>query len=310
MRESACSKQRPQTQPTINTNMTDFDSTADRIATLSTGDQWPFHYRGYGLSANATGEVWWQAYNGTDRLFLEPTPDDLLEDIWSVKRNGGAIRVTEAGTVIARVETDTGGSNTTYETVYVGELDFSGELLPDGEPGRALPVSPDGLSAGDLWPSVYDGAEYSFNGERFWWANSNTKLRHDFEVPLPHDIVDELKRLRPRGGSFRITPAGDVLTQLPTAESPADVRAQFRDLPREVKRILQLRRDRGDVDMLPVYVGQLDADERPIDVEEPTRLTDPLSEQEAASLEAWAASMGSYDEQDLDEDDHKFGDER
>lgn len=290
--------------------MTDFDTTDDRVATLSAGDQWPSHYRGYGLSANASGEIWWQAYNGTDRLLLEPTPDELVADVQSVKRNGGAIRVTEAGTVIARVEADTGGSDSTYETVYVGEMEFTGELVPKDEPDRALPVSPDGLSAGDLWPSVYDGAEYSFSGDRFWWSNSDTKLRHDFAVPLPSDIVDELKRLRPRGGSFRITPAGDVLTQIPTAESPPDVRAQFRDLPREVKRLLQLRRDRGGVDMLPVYVGRLDDEERPIEVEEPTRLTDPLSEQEAASLEAWAASMGSYDEQDLDEDDHKYGDDR
>ena len=285
------------------------DSDDVSTVTLSPGDGFPAHYRGYGLSANAEGEIWWQAYNGTDRLKLEPTPDGFVEDLLAVKRRGGTLRVTEAGRVIARREVETSGPDDDLETVYVGEFDLDGELVPPKEPGRSLPVSPDGLDAGDLWPSIYDGAEYSFNGERFWWENSETKLRHDFADALPRAITDELKSLRRDGGSFRITPHGDVLTQIPTAKSPPDVRDQFRDLPREVKRILQLRRDRGGVDMLPIYVGHLEASERPIPVEEPTRLTDPLSEQEEASLEAWAASMGSYEESDLSRDDHRFDDE-
>lgn len=277
-------------------------------SSLSPGDEWPFHYRGYGLSANQDGEVWWQVYNGTDRLKLDPTPTGFVENLLRVKRNGGTVRVTEAGTVIAQLEIETDGRSSDYETVYIGELDLDGELVPPEKPERSVPISPNGLDPGDLWTSIYDGAKYSFSGDRFWWQNGDTKLRHSFADTLPRGIVDELKRLRPEGGSFQITPVGDVLTQLPTAKSPQDVREQFRDLPRPVKRILQLRRDRGNVDKLPVYVGHLAPNDRPIEVEEPTRLTDPLSEQEEASLEAWAAHMGSYEESDLSEEDHQLDD--
>ncbi len=285
--------------------MTDNTETASVSSTtsLSKGDKWPYHYRGYGLSVNPSGEVWWQAYNGTDRLQFDPTPDDLVENFLEVKRNGGAIRVTEAGRVITKREVGT--SLQDYETIYVGDLNFEGELVPPEKSGHAVPISPDGLSPGDLWPSIYDGSKYSFCGDRFWWQDGGTNLRHPFAESLPQQVVDELKRLRPEGGSFQITPNGDVLTQIPTVKTPSDVREQFRDLPQTVKRILQFRRDRGNVDMVPVYVGQLK--ERPIEVEEPTRLTDPLSEQEAASLEAWASAMGSYEETELREEDHQFG---
>ncbi|PGF14646.1 hypothetical protein CP556_20830 [Natrinema sp. CBA1119] len=218
------------------------------------------------------------------------------------------MRVTEAGTVIAQLEIETDGRSNDYETVYIGELDLDGELVPPEKPERSVPISPNGLDPGDLWTSIYDGAKYSFSGDRFWWQNGETKLRHSFADTLPRGIVNELKQLRPEGGSFQITPVGDVLTQLPTAKSPPDVREQFRDLPRPVKRILQLRRDRGNVDKLPVYVGHLEPNDRPIEVEEPTRLTDPLNEQEEASLEAWAAHMGSYEESDLSEEDHQLDD--
>ncbi|WP_241432793.1 hypothetical protein [Natrinema pellirubrum] len=236
---------------------------------------------------------------------LEPTPTRLVENFLGIKYKGGAMRVTEGGAVISRLETDTDGDSNDYETIYVCDIEFDGKLVPPEKPEHAVPINPRGLSPGDLWPSIYDGAKYSFSGTRFWWQNGATKLRHSFVNALPDRIIDELRQLRPDGGSFQITPAGDVLTQIPTEESPPDVQEQFRDLPRPVKRILKLRRDRGNVDMLPVYVGQLSEDDRPIEIEEATRLTDPLSEKEESSLEAWAA-MGSYDESDLSVEDHRL----
>lgn len=277
------------------------------IETLTKGDEWPFYYRGYGLRINAEGDVWWQAYNGTDRLDLEPVPSEFVEDFLELKRTGGRFRVTEGGAAITKLEKDDGSDD--YETVYVGQLDLDGRLVPPDRSGHDVPISPNVPDPGDLWPSVYDGAQYSFNGDRYWWHDSETKLRHQFTEPLPRAISDQLDRLRTHGGRFVITPQGDVITQIPTAKTPADVRSQFRDLPRAVKRYLQLRRDRGNVDMVPVYVGHLPNEARPISVEEPIRLTDPLSEQEEASLEAWVASMGSYEESDLSTDDHRYDNE-
>jgi hypothetical protein len=285
-------------------NHNDGATVESRINNLSCGDEWPFHYRGYGLSVNVEGDVWWQAYNGTDRLDLEPTPTGVIDEFLKLKPEGGALRVTEGGTAITLKESS--GDSDDYETLYVGQFNLDGQLVPRDEPSQAIPVSPDGLDAGDLWTSVYDGSRYSFSGERFWWQDGEMKLRHSFAEQLPQKITDHLNRLRTTGGRFVITPQGDVVTQIPTAKTPPDVRSQFRDLPRAVKRFLQLRRDRGNVDMVPVYVGHLPAAQRPIKVEEPVRLTDPLSEQEEASLEAWVASMGSYEEDELSEDEHRY----
>jgi hypothetical protein len=57
--------------------------------------------------------------------------------------------------------------------------------------------------------------------------------------------------------------------------------------------------------MIPVYVGTLAADHRPIEVTEPTRLTDPLTDEEEASLEGWAAATDTYETEPLSTDDHR-----
>ena len=269
------------------------------------GDEWPGYYRGYSLSVNSDGDVWWQAYNGTDRLKLDPTPDGLVEDLLQIKRQGGRVRVTEAGTVLTRSEVE--GADDEYEVLYVGETEFGGELVPPEEPSHSVAVSPSGPSSGELWSSVYDGAKYSFAGDRFWWYNAATKRRHSFADRLPSALVTELQRLRPNGGSFRVTPQGDVLTQVPTDRSPSNVREQFRALPRPVKRVLQLRRNRGNVDMIPIYVGTLSPGHRPISVTEPTRLTDPLTDEEEASLEGWASATDTYKTEPLSSADHRVG---
>jgi hypothetical protein len=282
------------------------DTSMDSKNNPSTGNEWESYYRGYGLSVSASQEVWWQAYNGTERLKLEPTPTDMVENLLEIKSQGGAVRVTEGGSVITKVqEEESEGEDDQYTTVYVGETDLGVELVPESDETSSISTTHSGLTPGDLWPSVYDGAKFSFSGSSFWWENPETKLRHHFTNQPPQRIVDNLTTLRPRGGSFRITPNGDVLTQVPPAKAPPDARKQFEDLPVPVKRLLKLRRVRGDVDMLPVYVGSIEA--KSMSVEEPTRLTDPLSEQEKEELKTWVENIDGYEEKEINEDDHKLG---
>lgn len=82
---------------------------------LDPGDPWQGHYRGYRLQTNPDGDVWWQPYQGTERLHLEPTPSDLVDDLLSVDRLGGRVHVAEDNTVVTRV--DTGDD---YDERYVG----------------------------------------------------------------------------------------------------------------------------------------------------------------------------------------------
>jgi hypothetical protein len=271
------------------------------------GDEWEQHYRGYELRINNEGNIWWQVYNGTDRLHLEPKPTELIEQFLELKPLGGRVRVTEGGSVITRKEDeDLEGSRgqsslDDYTSVYVGELDLDGDLVPRKKPEYSIPVRPSNVTSGDLWPSVYDGARYSFSMDgRAWWHNPTTKKRHPVVGGLPDTIESALTRLKPEGGSFRVTPWGDVIT-LVSAPATKTVQDQFGDLPPIVRNIIKLRRERADLQMLPLYVEQLPM--LPLKVESPRSLTDQLTEEERESLENWAASLGSTSQ--TDKDTHK-----
>lgn len=267
------------------------------MTSYTTGDTWQEHYRGYELRINADEDMWWQVYNGTDRLHLEPKPTDLIEQFLELKPLGGRVRVTDGGAVITRREDeDAEGSRGSkslddYTSIYVGEVDLKGKLVPKEASEFSVPVRPEGLTTGDLWPSVYDGARYSFSmsGDA-WWHNPQTKKRHPVAGGIPQTVSAGLQQVKPEGGSFRVTPWGDVITLV---RSPATqtVKDQFGDLPRVVRNIIKLRRERAGLQMLPVYVAQLDA--LPLDVNEPTSITDKLSVAEQEALEGWAASLGS-----------------
>lgn len=254
--------------------------------TLSPGDEWPHHYRGLSLQASPSGDVWWQLYQGTDRLVLEPAPDEIVEQLLEFKRIGGRMHITEHGDVLTRVE----GDDDEYDDIYVGTIeDLDGELVPQDAPEYSIDLRPEGLEAGDLWPSIYDGSRYSFVGNRFWWHSGDSHKRHPVPDGLPDHIEGELRRYKPDGGSFRVLPWGDVITLIPLHPTPEKVSEQFSDLPRVVRNIIKLRKSR-DVEMLPVYIGSLDGYE--IEVEEPASLTDSLSEEEQEELAGWAENLG------------------
>ncbi|GGN25640.1 MULTISPECIES: hypothetical protein [Halobacteriaceae] len=261
--------------------------------TLTPGDEWPGYYRGYRLQTNADSEVWWQAYQGTDRLYLDPAPEALLDDLLSLKRLGGRVRVTEGNAVITRVE-----DGDSYSDIYVGEVELTGELVPNDEPEYAIDVQPQDLTSGDLWPSVYDGAKFSFGAERVWWQHPSTHKRHPVETDLPSGVRTTLDRLKPQGGSFRITPWGDVITLVEDPPNPEATRKQLHDLPRVIQNIILLRRERG-VEMLPIYVGCLE--DMPLKIGEPRSLTDELSPSERAQLDSWAGSLGPTSETSADD---------
>lgn len=258
---------------------------------LTVGDEWDDHYRGLTLHINQSRDCWWQVYNGTDRLYVDNFPEEMIDDFLQLKPLGGRIRVAESGDVLTRIDDDdTAETAAEYSQVYVGNVDLTGKLVPDDAPEMGIPVRPTGLSAGDLWPSVYDGARYSFTpGGRMWWKNTATRKRHPVTTELPESIQATLRQQKPQGGSFRITPSNDVITLV---ESPATetVKNQFSDLPALVRNIIKLRKDRAGLEMLPIYVGNLG--DVTIDIDTPLGLTDQMSDEEQDALEGWAASLG------------------
>lgn len=247
---------------------------------------WPGYYRGYRLRANADGGVWWQVYDGTERLYLDPTPDEIVERLVGLKSLGGRMHVTENQDVLTRVETDSGD----YREVWLGEYPLDGEYRPAENPDVSIPVRPENLDPGDLWPSVYDGARFSFvERDRVWWQNPETHRRHYIDTPLPREISLELNRYKSKGGSFRITPWRDLITLIPFHPRPDKVDSQFSKLPEVVRNIIKLRKERG-VEMLPIYIGSLDDFE--FEIQDSKSLSEPLSEEEANELGSWAENLG------------------
>lgn len=257
------------------------------------GDTWAEHYRGYRLRTNPDGDVWWQAYQGTDRLNVEPAPTELVESLLELKRLGGRIRITEGNDVLTRVEEDDG-----YETHWVGTLYLNGELVPPEDPEFSIPVQPEDVEPGEFWPSVYDGAKYSFGPgvDRIWWDNPQTHKQHPVRESLTPDVVTALSRYKPQGGSFRITPSNDVLTLVDLDQLPSQTRAEFDDLPRVVKNLIALRRDRGGVQKLPIYIGEVE--KTPLSIDDPPSLTDPF-ENENEGVDSWLDSLGDTSQTDV-----------
>lgn len=254
---------------------------------LATGDPWPEHYRGLTLHMNADGDIWWRPYSGEQRLFLEEPPEQLEQALLEVKPTGAMFRITEHNDVIAKVEDDEEG---TYDPVYVGQLEDASRLLPDNSTEYPVELHPTGLSEGDLWPSVYDGARYSLTGpDTIWWHNPDTKRRHPVMDGIPTEIARAITFHKNGGGSFRITPWGDVITLIETVPEPEDVVEQFKNLPRPIQNIIQLRNDRGG-DMLPIYVGNIGNNE--VRIEEPRDLTDALGPDAKQEIEDWIRSLG------------------
>lgn len=275
---------------------------------LSPGDAWTHHYRGLTLHANADGDVWWRQYNGGQRLHLDDPPEDLVANLQELKPAGAMFRVTESNHVIAKQEDEEEG---TYEPVYAGRLEKPRQLNPKGESDHAIELRPDGVKPGDLWPSIYDGARYSLTDpDRIWWKNPKTGRRHPVQEGVPERIASEVLLHKGGGGSFRITPWGDVITLIDTVPEPGDVKAQFANLPRVVQNIIQLRNDRG-LDMLPVYVGNIE--DPSIRLDEPRDLTDELTESAQKGIEEWIESLGptavAQDGIDESDDQSEFDDD-
>ena len=255
------------------------------------GNEWTEHYRGLTLHINQSRECWWQVYNGTDRLYVENFPEKVFDNLLQLKPLGGRIRVTEYGDVLTRIdEDDTAETAAEYTQVWIGNVDLTGELIPNDDPEMGIPIQPTELSDGDLWPSVYDGARYSFTpGGRMWWKNTASKKRHPVTTDLPETIQTTLRQQKPQGGSFRITPSNDVITlvQSPATET---IKNQFSELPALVRNIIKLRKEQAGLEMLPIYIGNLG--DVTIDIESPSSLTDKMSTEEKDALEGWAASLG------------------
>lgn len=74
-------------------------------------------------------------------------------------------------------------------------------------------LKPENPEVGEEYDGVYRGTEYSLNYKReVWWRRDWEHPKHMVEFS-DEEILDKILDLKPQGGSFRITEAGEVLTK-------------------------------------------------------------------------------------------------
>lgn len=232
------------------------------------GDVWPGHFRGSKYRVNADGTVWWQLPVGLGRVQAVSGHEVVAQAVLQHRPEGGTFRITEQGEILVKREFTPLSWTPVYVDDAVEPLEFEG-----------IDVLGDGLEPFDLWTGFYDGAKYSFSGDRVWWRDPETHLVHFTREPLPDAIRQRLQQRKPLGGSLRITENGKVLTLIPPQPVAPNLKKQFDRLSNEQRNLLVVKTERTQ--MLPVYVGDFHGG---FTVHPPRRITDPLTEEDQAAL--------------------------
>ncbi len=210
--------------------------------TLQPGDPWPEHYRGTRYHYDSEGHMWWLTPKVGSRVYVKKGQSDVVKELLRLRPEGGSFRITETGHVIMRDLNSDPPGKPIYVTDYGGSLEF-----------EHVDNSAAGLVPKDIWPSFYDGAKYSFMGDRIWWNNPETGTKQLAREHLPDPVMRVLSALKPEGGSFRVTENGRVLTLIPPQPMPVQLQAQYNKLSNAQKNLIAVKV--VSTSMLPVYVG-------------------------------------------------------
>lgn len=234
---------------------------------LESGDDWPYHYRGTRYHYNKDGKTWWESSKDGVKVYVEAGHESILKHLLDLKQEGGIFRITETGDVITKIE-----DKEIWKPVYVCEMDE--QFLMD----QKVNITPQNLSTGDLWPGFYDGARYSYLNDIVWWNNPDGP-RQQIEGKFPDVLMKSLNRLKPEGGSFRITENGYVITLIPSQPLPNNLKEQLESFTKVQQRLVSIKVE--TTEMLPVYIGKF---HEGITLKEPVDLTSPLSKEEKKKI--------------------------
>lgn len=218
---------------------------------LSPLDDWNGYYRGFQLKTNKDKDIYWQRYKGTEKLYLNKAPEEIIELILKLDPQGRRFYITEENDVLTKVENDN------KQVKWLGKLELDGNLQSSTHPNQTIPVQPENLSSGGLWPSVYDGSKFSYNDKnQILWDDKKTGQKY-IKDPLPNCIYNELQNYKPEGGRIRITPSRDIITVISSDTLSRKQKNQYKNLPNIIKNhINQLKKNNWDK-TIPIYIGNI-----------------------------------------------------
>ena len=234
---------------------------------LKSGGIWPYHYRGTKYHYNGEKDVWWQTFKDGLKVKAVSGFERILDEILLLKTEGGSFRITETGDVIAKVESPDG-----WPPKFICEMDEPFKFEEE------INVTPEDIQPGDLWPAFYDGARYSYLMDKIWWHNPDG-YRQYVKESLPKEVIKELRRFKPEGGSFRITENGYVISLIPKQPLPKNIKKQWEILSDIQQRLIAVKVERTD--KLPIYIGRF---YEGITLNEPENFSKPLTKEERVKM--------------------------
>ena len=237
------------------------------MSEIKPGNKWPYHFRGTTYHYNSSQDIWWRTYKDGMKLIVKSGHERIIKELLPLKTEGGSFRITETGDVIAKVF-----DGDDWIPKFICEMD---------EPFKfeeKISTTPSDLKPGDLWPSFYDGARYSYLLDKIWWHNPDGPRQY-IEQKLPEEIIMQLHKYKPAGGSFRITENGYVITLIQKQPLPNNIKKQWESLSDIQQHIISVKVE--STDMLPIFIGRY---HEGITLKEPTDWTKPLSSEQKEKM--------------------------
>ena len=211
--------------------------------------EWTEHYRGIRYHFGADRKLWWEFPSTEDplsnaRVYAKSGHENIIDELLSLKPEGGSFRITETGRIITKVPT-----KKSPEGMPVEVAELTSPIQFDG-----VDVLGSGLSPMDIWTGFPDGAKYTYAAGKVWWKDPSDGCRRLADQQLPREIARTMSVLKPEGGSFRITENGSVITLILPQPMPPSLKEQFDRLTPLQKNLLLVKMQGAQ--RLPVFVGR------------------------------------------------------
>lgn len=197
-------------------------------------------YRGTKFHLGARGSITWVSPRKKVKIKAIGGLDSVLGKLQSLFPQGGSFRVDELGRVLVK------DPDHDYQIEAVGKVKTVVLDAIDRDPR-------DRVKPGYIWPSIYDGARYHISPDgRIWFRNPDGTRRY---AKSGHEsLVESLLRYKPRGGGFRVTENGRVLTLRYTLPVPEEARPQWESLSDEERNVIMAREAPGEELLIPVFI--------------------------------------------------------
>ena len=200
-------------------------------------------YRGKKYHLDSKYNFWWKKGGKADfRTKISFSDNDDEKKIVNRKFLGGSFRITEDKEILTIVER--GGD---FVPIYIGQL--KGQINIDN-----LEWQPKNLKAGDLWPSIYDGTQFSVNDDHQVFIKIGGKKLYSKEGH--EDLASAILKLKPDGGRFKIDENRNILTLMYNIPYPNKIKKQLENLSNYEKNIIDIRQKNDGDGMVPIYIGK------------------------------------------------------